>query len=109
MSLNVGELTKAMLVAAKGKLSDHWPDVKEYAKSEAKKTAETLVLIERLALTGDINAVQAKALLRMQRNSAQAVLLTIEGLGLLTVESAINAALGTVRDSVNTAVGFALL
>jgi hypothetical protein len=45
----------------------------------------------------------------MQKNSALAVMLTVEGLGLLTVESAINAALGAVRDSVNTAVGFALL
>jgi hypothetical protein len=109
MALNVGELSRAMLDAAKGKLKAHWPDVKEYAKSEAKKTAEMLAMIERLAITGEINATQAKALLRMQRNSAQAVLLTIEGLGLLTVESAINAALGAVRDTVNKAVGFALL
>lgn len=109
MALNVSELGKAMLTAAKGKLSDHWPDVREYAKSEAKKTAETLAMIERLTLSGEINAQQGKALLQMQRNSTLSVLLTIEGLGLLAVESAINAALAAVRDTVNTAVGFALL
>lgn len=109
MSLSVSGLARAMVDAARGKLTKHWPDVKEYAKSEAKKTAETLALIERLVLTNEINAKQAKALLSMQRNSAQSVLLTIEGLGLLTAESAINAALGAVRDTVNKALGFALL
>lgn len=109
MGLNVSQLAKAMLGAAKGKLEQHWPEVREYAKAEARKTAETLALIERLVLAGEINAQQAKALLQMQRNSALAVLLTIEGLGLLAVESAINAALGAVKQTVNTAVGFALL
>ena len=109
MALNVGELSKTMLAAAKGKLEDYWPDVREYAKSEAKKTAETLAMIERLTLAGEINQKQAKSLLQMQRNSALSVLLTIEGLGLLAVEAAINAALNAVRSTVNTAVGFALL
>ena len=109
MALNVKSLATAMLGAAKGELLDHWPDVKDYATSEAKKTAETLAMIERLWASDQINATQAKALLRMQRNSAQAVLLTIEGLGLLAVEAALNAALKSVRDTVNTALGFALL
>ena len=109
MALNVKSLATAMLGAAKGKLQKNWPEVKEYAQTEARKTADTLASIERLVVAGQINSKQAKALLRMQRNSAQAVLLTIEGLGLLTVESAINAALGAVRETVNGAVGFALL
>jgi hypothetical protein len=37
------------------------------------------------------------------------VLLTLEGLGLLAVEAAINAALKVVSDTVNSAIGFALL
>lgn len=109
MALNVSSLAKTMTEAAKGKLQEHWPEVKEFATAEARKTAETLSMIERLALTGEINVKQAKALLAMQKNSALAVLLTVEGLGLLTVESAINAALGAVKDTVNTAVGFVLL
>jgi len=109
MALNVKSLAAAMLGAAQGKLQEHWPEVREYAETETRKTADTLASIERLLLAGQINSKQAKALLRMQRNSAQSVLLTIEGLGLLTVESAINAALGAVRDTVNGAVGFALL
>jgi hypothetical protein len=37
------------------------------------------------------------------------VLLTIEGLGILAVEAAINAAIDVVRSSVNTALGWAIL
>jgi hypothetical protein len=109
MALNVSSLAKVMTEAAKGKLQEHWPEVKEFARAEAKKTAETLAMIERLALAGEINVKQAKALLSMQKNSALAVLLTVQGLGLLAVESAINAALGAVKDTVNTALGFVLL
>lgn len=109
MALNAEKLSKAMLGAAKGKLDKNWPDIKEYARTEARKTAETLLLIERLALTGDINQAQAKALLRMQKASAQSVLLAVEGLGLLTAEAAINAALGAVKDAVNEAVGFIVI
>jgi hypothetical protein len=109
VALNVSSLAKAMVEAAKGKLKEQWPEVKEFARAEAKKTAETLAMIERLTLAGQINLRQAKALLSMQKNSALAVLLTVEGLGLLTVESAINAALASVRDTVNTALGFVLI
>ncbi len=109
MSLKVRELTKAMLAAAKGELVDSWPEVKEYAAAEAKKTAQTLVMIEKLSLQGKITKQQAKIHLRMQKNSALAVLLTLEGLGILAVENAINAALKAIQDSVNTAVGFALI
>ena len=109
MALKVGSLAKAMTEAAKGKLQKQWPEVKEFAKTESRKTAETLAMIERLTLSGEINVKQAKALLQMQKNSALAVLLAVEGLGLLMAESAINAALGAIRDTVNTAVGFVLL
>ena len=39
----------------------------------------------------------------------QTVLLTIEGLGIVAVQNAINAALSVVKDTVNTAIGFTLL
>ena len=45
----------------------------------------------------------------MKRNTAQIVLLTIEGLGIITVEKAINAAMKVVKDTVNEALDFALL
>lgn len=109
MALDVGALAQAMLGAAKGKLKKQWPVIKEYAAAEARKTAETLALIERLRLAGEISTKEARLLLEMQRNSAKAVLMSVEGLGLLAAESAINAAIGAVRTAVNKAVGFTLI
>jgi hypothetical protein len=37
------------------------------------------------------------------------VFLTIEGLGIIAVENALNAAIGAIRDTVNGAVKFALI
>lgn len=109
MALDVEALAQAMLGAARAKLKKQWPVIKEYAAAEAKKTAETLALIEKLRLTGDISPTEARLLLEMQRNSAKSVLMTVEGLGLLAAESAINAAVGAVQTTVNKAVGFTLI
>lgn len=53
--------------------------------------------------------LQAQALLQIHRNTTQTVLLTIEGLGVIAVENAINAALSAVATAVNKAAGLALL
>ena len=109
MALDVAELAKSMLQAARGRLKKHWPTIKAYVEAVAKKTAETLAMIEKLRMAGQISPAEARLLLEMQRNSAKAVLLTVEGLGLLVAEGAINAAVNAVRVPVNKALGFELL
>ncbi|TMP29701.1 hypothetical protein [Pseudoalteromonas rubra] len=109
MSLDVGELASKMFEAFKGELSDKWPDVKDYAEAESKKLAENFVMIEKLKLTGEITEEQAKLHHEIQRNASRSVLLTIEGLGLVAVEQAINAAMDVLKETVNGALGFALL
>lgn len=109
MSLKVSELVKTMLTAAKGELEEQWPEVREYAKTEAKKIAHTLTMIETLKVSGKIGRKQAKILLDMQQQSSRVVILTIKGLGLLASEAAINAALKSVRDMVNGTIGWRLL
>ncbi len=109
MSLDVGDLASKMFEAFKIKLSDKWPDVKNYAEAESKKLAENFIMIERLKLAGDITEEQAKLHHEIQRNASRSVLLTVEGLGLVAVEQAINAAMDVLRDTVNQALDFALL
>jgi hypothetical protein len=109
MSLDVGELAKKMFEAFESSLTDKWPEVKDYAETEAKKMAESLVMIEKLILTDQINEEQAKLHFQIQRNATRMVLLTIEGLGIIAVEQAINAALDVLKDTVNTALDFTLL
>lgn len=108
-TIKVSDLLTTMLSAAKEVLDEEWPEVREHAKTELKGIAEGIVMIERLRLEDKITQKQARALIRMKQNTAQIVLLTIKGMGLLAVESAINAAIKAIQDTVNTALNFKLL
>ena len=94
-----------MLDAAAPKLQKAWPEAKDYATVEFKKYLMQVEHIEEMKLAKKITEEKATFLLDMQRNSMRSVLLTVEGLGLLAVEAAINAALDAVRDAINTAIG----
>ena len=98
-----------MIEAARTVFSDGWPDIKELAEGEIKSIADALKTIEKLRLQGKISQRQAKLLIKMKRNSAKIMLLTVEGLGVVVVESAINSATKVIRDKVNGALGFALI
>lgn len=109
MALSASQLGKDIVAAFKGVFKKKWPEIKEYGETEAKKIAQTLVMIEALKASGKINEEQAALYLDMQKNASRIVLLAIEGLGILAAEAAINAALDAVKESVNTAIGFTLL
>lgn len=108
-NLALNELTTSMLAAAKAVLDKRWPQIKDYAEPELEKLARTLLQIQRLRATERISDGTASVLLEMQKNTTRAVMLTLEGLGLVLIEEAINAALKAVKDTVNTAIGFPLL
>ncbi len=109
MSINTSALLKKMANAAKGVLEDSWPDLKEVATAELRGIAEAVKTIEKLRLQGKISQRQAKMLLKMKRNTAQIVLLSFQGMGLVVVENALNAAFKVARDTVNTSLGFKLI
>ncbi|NOX69112.1 MAG: hypothetical protein GXP15_07990 [Gammaproteobacteria bacterium] len=109
MTLRASSLVKKMLAAAKSELGEKWPDVRIYAESEARKLAQTIVMIEKLKATGRISRKQADILFDMQKQTSRVVLLTVEGLGLLAAEAAVNAAVKSIRDTVNDAIGWRLV
>lgn len=109
MSLKASELARTMLGAARAEIDEKWPAVKVYADAEAKKLAQTLVMIEKLKVSGAISKKQAEILLDMQKQTSRVVLLTIEGLTLLAAEAAINAAILSIRDAVNDTIGWRLI
>jgi hypothetical protein len=109
MAIQVEELLEKMLEAAKEVFEADWPDIKEHVEMELKGIAEGIAMIERLRLQKKISQKQAKLLIKMKKNTAQIILLTIKGLGIITVEKAINAALKVVKDTVNSALDFSLL
>ncbi len=109
MAIDISKLAEDMLNAAKGVLTKQWPEIKDYAETEMKKIAESIAAIERMKLAEKITEEKARLHLDIQKNASRAVLLAVEGVGIVTAEQAINAALGVVRDTVNKALGWTLL
>jgi soluble cytochrome b562 len=108
-TIDVQKILPGMISAARGVFDKKWPAVKDFAEAELEKLAKTLAQIEKLRLGGQISEAEASVLLEMQKNTARAVMLALEGMSLLLVEGAINAAMAAVKDVVNTGLGFALL
>jgi hypothetical protein len=109
MALDVEGLATQMLGAALPILKKNAQNARSFARVEFAKIAQTIVSIADQLATGEINQQQAVLLLSMQTSASRNVLLTLQGLALLAVEEAINAALGVVKTVVNTAVGFSLI
>jgi len=108
-NIDVQQVLTGMVGAAEGVFGEKWPAIKDFAEAEFEKLAKTFAQIETLKLSGQITEGEASVLFEMQKNTARAVMLTLEGMSLLLVEGAINAALAVVKDTINTALGFALL
>jgi hypothetical protein len=87
----------------------------EWAKVRGLASSEFAVLARRIKeiakdLAGNLYDLDhAKILLAAQRNTAVQLLVGLTTLTLLAVEAAINAVLGVIRDTVNTALGGLLL
>jgi hypothetical protein len=109
MAINTSQLKGLMVHAAKQEVGDAWPEIRLYAESEARKIAETIKMIGKLAEQQKITPTGARLHLRIQKNAAMTVLLTVEGMSLLAVENMINATIRAIRDSVNSSVPFALI
>jgi len=108
-SIKIDQLAASMLKAAQGALVHKWPEAKDYAANEFVKIGQTIAFIESQRAQGGMSEEKAKLHLEMQKNSAKIMLLTLDGLGILVVEAAINAALDVVRTTVNSAIGFVLI
>jgi len=107
--INVKEIAKEMVEAAKGVLGEKWPEVKVFAKSESLKFARNMAEIEIWKETGVVTEEQAAALSRLHQRSMKMVLTALEGITLAMAEKAINAAINVIRKTVNTAIGWVIL
>lgn len=107
--LDAEAVVAKMLEAAGGVLRSKWPAAKDYAETEFRNFANSLLMIQKMKRKKGITPERAKMHVEIQKHAMRTVLLTLEGLGILAVEEAINAALGVVRDAVNKSIGWAIL
>ena len=96
MAIKVNDITRTMIEAVQGPLAravgKRWPAVRTLATQELQKLASTLVKVKRMYDKGEIDAVRARDLLRMQEKAVHEVLRSIKGIGVYTARQSVDAA-----------------
>jgi hypothetical protein len=108
-TIDFSKLFSDMLSAAKSQLADKWPAVEGIATLSIKTLAQSLLDIEEMSVKGTISKEQAALLLDLHKNTTKMVLLSVEVIGIVTAEQAINAALDVVKETINSTIGFGLI
>jgi vacuolar-type H+-ATPase subunit E/Vma4 len=108
-TIDTEDIAKKMVAAAMGVFKEKWPEVQNFAESEAKKFAQNMAEIALWKATSEITEEQAQALSRLHQRSMKMVFTALEGISLAMAEKAINAAIDAIRSVVNTAIGWAIL
>ena len=109
MALDINALLQQMLGIAKNNFGNAYEEAKDFAEVEFKKLLENSEFLAKKVASGDMTLDRAKRHFRMSKNAAEAVLLTVEGIGLDAAERTINEALNLVKDTVNAALPVAIL
>jgi len=109
MTINIESIAKTMIDAARKEVADRWPSARALAEGELRKLASTFADVQKMLASGQIDLTRARALIRMQENSARCVLRMVEGVSVLTSRHAVSAAIRAAATVVNSAVGVKLI
>jgi len=101
---NISKVVTDMLEAALPFLSKGGQKASSYATHEFQQYIINLQHIQDLTEEGKITPEEAQFLVGQYKMSMQAVLLAIEGLGVIAVQQAINAAIDVLNKALDTAV-----
>jgi hypothetical protein len=109
MALDVEKLVQEMVNGAAAVLAARSPEVRRFVAEQFRRLAEELARIEARKVAGTIGEEEARLLVGAQKDALRTVLKTAQGLGLLEVERAINAALAAIRAPVQKALEWVVL
>jgi len=109
MSINIEKLAADLIDAAKKSLGTSFTSARTVAEPQLKALAALSGTIAQQVLEGELSEAEAEALLRIHINTTRIILLTVEGLGLLAVEAAVNSVIAVIRDTANSVVGFPMV
>lgn len=106
-NLDIGKVVGDMVQAASGSLIQGGGQATEYATHEYAQFIIDIEHIQTMVEQGAISDEVAQSLVKQHELSMQAVLLTVEGLGIIAVQNAINAALYVLNKALMAALGTA--
>lgn len=107
LNLNITQVVGDMLQAALPHLSKGKRKASAFASHEFEYYIYHIEHIKSMLDKGQIDEQEAQFLVNQYKMSMQAVLLTIDGLGLIAVQNAINAAVNVLNSAIRTALGTA--
>jgi hypothetical protein len=108
MTISADQILGKIADAAHGAFKDGWVAVKDYAPAEFRKMAVQLESIAKNVAAFELDpqqgysAATGKILFRMQRRSAEAVLVAVTQLTLVAVEKALNAIVKVIKEAFGT-------
>ncbi len=106
-NLDINKVVNDMVQASAGELLKGGKKASEYATHEYAGFISDIQHVQTMAEEGTITAAEAQALVDQHKLSMQAVLLAVEGLGLIAVQNAINAALAVLNQALSASLGSA--
>jgi hypothetical protein len=107
LNLDVGKVVGNMVQASSDSLIKGGRQAVDFATHEYAQFIRDIEYIQTMAEKGTITDEMAQALVEQHKLSMQEVLLTVEGLGLITAQNAINAALQVLNNVLTTSLGAA--
>ena len=108
-AIDLEQMTRDIVGAMTATIGDGSSDIAAFAKGEAAKIAASVTQIGELRASGVIDDEEMALHLDIQRNASRAVLMAVKGVGILTAERAVNAALSVATRVVGQALGIGLL
>ena len=107
--LILSDILDEMSTAVQKVLKSKWKKVKPLAELQLKSIIHNLEQIAELKIQGKITEEQARLHLTIQKESIRTILLSFEGIGIITAEEAINSALNSVKTIINKTIGWKIL
>jgi hypothetical protein len=102
----VETLLRQVVGAVIAEVGPDWERMKDFAEHEFRVLALTAVEIKRRQALGTITEKKAARLMRAHKNAVESVVLAIQGVALVMLEKAINAAIRVVSGFVRAATGW---
>jgi len=106
-NLNITQIVNEMLQAALPHLSKGGQQASSFASHEFQQYIHNIEHVQKMAEEGKVTDQEAQFLVDQYKMSMKAVLLAVEGLGVIAAQNAINAAIDVLNGALNTALGAA--
>ncbi len=107
-SIDLKTILNDSVAVVKPILGKSWKDFKPYAEHEFKKFAESAEFLAKLKLQNSLDDEELKARLELQKLALKNVMLTIQGVALVTAQKAVNAVLDIVAKAIKTVINVSL-